>query len=714
EYFMKFPNVKNVTGNTILTVEAYNGDTRNFIVGGKRFDRFSRTFGPDKVKTHKRNGARKYLNEFCLMYNEMLERGDFLFIISTDVNYKGKLFNLYFFSYDQGVDIIRRLEIIKNQKTSTARDDEYLTDSVLNRLFSSAQIDTMLNGIDINMLNDEIENTIKSEINENKSKLELPKNNNINVTPFNKSINMACPDPWAVRYSGDNYTFENCVQLLNNHLNPYGYTITNNLVDGSNGDNDFGNFTFENFSNFLNSGISWLETHGDQDGYISLVYADNLTILQNWFPNELSDYFAIGVLPDDEGFDNGWDGTVPFYVLLVDANYLDEIWASNNAGTGIVILGSCYGGSNGLVNACGENKAVLADENLSYTGNTIVTVDKLLKRMNGNKHNGSIYYRSLSEAFNNIVFLPNGLQLYPPDPNITLCPATKTCYPANNASVIAGTNSGYFEIDTWCDASIPASSALSLDFSEGDLWYNPATDVYWENPVEGKSNKIIYNWAGFHGIVRVNINTNNIIAYGGGEQKLDFDRKAPNGETDAYYVFNVGYSNVNTVDFVASQYEVLENTEIQFTNQSTVIDATSYYWDFGDGTNGTQENPTHTYSQEGTYDVTLRVSSEENEYYNTKNGLITVKTECSGDLYASYNILFDKTVKFYASYSGAYEPLVYEYRFNVYFGDGNNQSISGISNMLNLEYDYADFGDYYPVIVVESIDQFGETLCIKE
>ncbi|MDD4236902.1 MAG: hypothetical protein PHF99_12885, partial [Bacteroidales bacterium] len=273
EYFMKFPNVKNVTGNTILTVEAYNGDTRNFIVGGKRFDRFSRTFGPDKVKTHKRNGARKFLNERCLMYNEILERGGFFFLITTNVGNDEKRMVRYWFGYEQGIDIIRRFRNLKESKTRSSGGDEYLTDSILNGLFSKAQIDTVLKGIDINILNEEIEDTIKSEKNDNKSKLEIPKNNNINVTPFNKSINMACPDPWAVRYSGDNnYDYTDCFEMLHNQLNSYGYTLANDYIDGTNGDNDFGNFTFENFSNFLNSGISWLETHGDQDGYISLVY----------------------------------------------------------------------------------------------------------------------------------------------------------------------------------------------------------------------------------------------------------------------------------------------------------------------------------------------------------------------------------------------------------------------------------------------------------
>ena len=42
---------------------------------------------------------------------------------------------------------------------------------------------------------------------------------------------------------------------------------------------------------------------------------------------------------------------------------------------------------------------------------------------------------------------------------------------------------------------------------------------------------------------------------------------------------------------------------IAFTNSST--DATSYSWDFDDGSTGTDPNPTHTYAANGTYTVAL-------------------------------------------------------------------------------------------------------------
>lgn len=46
-----------------------------------------------------------------------------------------------------------------------------------------------------------------------------------------------------------------------------------------------------------------------------------------------------------------------------------------------------------------------------------------------------------------------------------------------------------------------------------------------------------------------------------------------------------------------------EGCTIYFDNQS--INATSYHWDFGDGTTSTLENPNHDYSDAGTYTVRL-------------------------------------------------------------------------------------------------------------
>ncbi len=52
---------------------------------------------------------------------------------------------------------------------------------------------------------------------------------------------------------------------------------------------------------------------------------------------------------------------------------------------------------------------------------------------------------------------------------------------------------------------------------------------------------------------------------------------------------------------------------IDFTDESTDADGTvgSWSWDFGDGNTSTQQNPSHTYASEGSYNVTLTVTDDD-------------------------------------------------------------------------------------------------------
>ncbi|MFQ5446514.1 MAG: PKD domain-containing protein, partial [Saprospiraceae bacterium] len=67
------------------------------------------------------------------------------------------------------------------------------------------------------------------------------------------------------------------------------------------------------------------------------------------------------------------------------------------------------------------------------------------------------------------------------------------------------------------------------------------------------------------------------------------------------------YITVNTVP-VAGFTSSADLLEVTFTNTST--NATSYEWDFGDSQTSTEENPVHTYDQDGTYTVTLTATNE--------------------------------------------------------------------------------------------------------
>ncbi|MCF8347098.1 MAG: PKD domain-containing protein [Bacteroidales bacterium] len=95
------------------------------------------------------------------------------------------------------------------------------------------------------------------------------------------------------------------------------------------------------------------------------------------------------------------------------------------------------------------------------------------------------------------------------------------------------------------------------------------------------------------------------------------------------WVFNyASYSTATEPDvvsfFVDFSYEVDDFT-VTFTNESK--DATSYSWDFGDGNTSTEENPTHTYAAEGSYDVVLTGTGATGDKEATKNITISLNPE---------------------------------------------------------------------------------------
>lgn len=72
-------------------------------------------------------------------------------------------------------------------------------------------------------------------------------------------------------------------------------------------------------------------------------------------------------------------------------------------------------------------------------------------------------------------------------------------------------------------------------------------------------------------------------------------------------VFKVIHVDNAIVDFSADDVTVPENTSVHFTNLST--GAVNYLWNFGDNTTSTMTNPSHTYTTEGIYNVSLTATS---------------------------------------------------------------------------------------------------------
>ena len=65
--------------------------------------------------------------------------------------------------------------------------------------------------------------------------------------------------------------------------------------------------------------------------------------------------------------------------------------------------------------------------------------------------------------------------------------------------------------------------------------------------------------------------------------------------------------------FESDSDRIQSGTEIQFINKSQKgsQNITSYFWDFGDGMNSNEINPTHTYNAYGKFDVSLTVKDDQ-------------------------------------------------------------------------------------------------------
>ena len=147
------------------------------------------------------------------------------------------------------------------------------------------------------------------------------------------------------------------------------------------------------------------------------------------------------------------------------------------------------------------------------------------------------------------------------------------------------------------------------------------------------------------------------------------------------------------VDFSANRTYGKYPLTVQFTDES-LYDPTSWSWDFGDGTNSTEQNPVHIYTGTGTYNITLTAANSAGSNTTTKTDYVTSSTTNAQPLsnYRNINIHVanDEGVKYdepdgITRYEGIGIP--YNYVNNTYFvlfgqpgGGSNPMDISSVPN----------------------------------
>jgi len=82
-------------------------------------------------------------------------------------------------------------------------------------------------------------------------------------------------------------------------------------------------------------------------------------------------------------------------------------------------------------------------------------------------------------------------------------------------------------------------------------------------------------------------------------------------------------SVVPTADFSLDKTQAAVGEAVQFADQSTG-EPTAWYWDFGDGTNSAEQNPSHGYAETGSYTVVLKATNSAGSDVKISSAVVTV------------------------------------------------------------------------------------------
>ena len=157
---------------------------------------------------------------------------------------------------------------------------------------------------------------------------------------------------------------------------------------------------------------------------------------------------------------------------------------------------------------------------------------------------------------------------------------------------------------------------------------------------------------------------------------------------------NVGGSNVSTqLSYITTAVTPVANfsanvtsgaipLSVNFTDRS-LNSPTSWYWDFGDGTNSTDQNATHTYASAGTYNVSLNATNVGGSNVSTELSYITAYMVPVSNFSANVTEgAVPLTVNFTDHSLNSPDSWKWD------FGDGNN------STSQNPAYTYSSAGTY--------------------
>ena len=164
--------------------------------------------------------------------------------------------------------------------------------------------------------------------------------------------------------------------------------------------------------------------------------------------------------------------------------------------------------------------------------------------------------------------------------------------------------------------------------------------------------------------------------------------------------------NICLADFYSTQVSSSDSTF--FTNLSLgTTNMTSYFWDFGDNTSSTDENPVHLYATSGWYYVCLSIMDSTSNCYSTYCDYMYVSVASSGGCQAYFisSLVWNTSVpantfNFYDYSAGNITNWLWD------FGDGNT------STQQNPTHSYSSSGSnfYYICLTISEFDPVTQAL----
>lgn len=187
-------------------------------------------------------------------------------------------------------------------------------------------------------------------------------------------------------------------------------------------------------------------------------------------------------------------------------------------------------------------------------------------------------------------------------------------------------------------------------------------------------------------------NPNNISYASPGKYSVSLIVKDPDGCQDV--IEKTDYITVANIDgdYTKTSENFCDQLSVDFMDQSVASpEIKEWFWNFGDGTTSTEQNPTHAYTEDGQYDVSLSVTNDEGQCNILKSSFVIFTKPIAAFSTSDTKYCVDETILFSNNSENA---VSYEWNF------GNGIT----STSANPIYNYSEKGDYTISLVAKDKD----------